>query len=134
MFYCCLAAHLHVYSELVRWLWAKLLRQELAASIAFRNGAPVRRQKEKDGFSGMSRAEAFTLPERWGGRNCLLPLRPDQVDVVKEIMEAMGGEELIQFNSKEYRIRAQQAYDTLTISKLSFQNVWHVFRAMRDLL
>ena len=122
------------HSELCRWLWAKLLRQELAKFVEFRNGTPVRRQKDKAGPSGISRNEAFSLPAAWGGQNCLLPLRPDQLDIVRQIKEAMGGEELLAFNRRSYREKAQKIYDSLHIRQLTFANAWDVFNRMRLLM
>lgn len=121
-------------SELCRWLWSKLLRQELATFVEFRNGTRVRKQRDKSGPSGMSRNTAFSLPEKWGGRDCLLPLRPDQLQIVREIKAAMGGDELLEFNTVSFRQRAVAAYDSLHIQKLSFENVWDVFDSMYILM
>lgn len=82
----------------------------------------------------MSRGEAFTLPHLWDGINCLLPLRPDQLDIVEEIMQAMGGSELLEFNSRAFRTQAEHVYNTLHISKLTYLNVWHVFGEMIALM
>ena len=88
--------------------------------MAFRNGVCMRRQKEKPGPSGMSRNEAFAMPEKWGGRNCLLPV---DVDIVRQIKEEMGGDSLLEFVTDEYSRQAQTAYDTLGIRKLTLENV-----------
>jgi hypothetical protein len=97
----------------------------------FRNGARMRNDNEKEGPSGMSRNDAFSLPESWGGRNCLL-----QVDlaVVRELKGAMGGDEILEFVSVEFSQHAQAAYDTLGIEDLNFENVWHVFRDLYPLV
>ena len=116
-----------VASELCRWLWAKLLRQELGRAVEFRDGARIRKQKDKLGPSGMSRNQAFALPEVWHGIDCLLPLRDDQLAVVSQIKQEMGGDEILQFNSAEYRQYAESVYQELGISELTFDNVWHVF-------
>lgn len=70
------------------------------------------------------------MPEKWGGRNCLLKLSPEQLDVVREIKVVMGGDELLEFNAREYREKAQAVYESLSIVDLNFTNVWYVFRAM----
>jgi len=54
-------------SELCQWLWSKLLRQELQNFMDMRNGAHMRKNKDKAGPSSMSRNTAFSLPETWGG-------------------------------------------------------------------
>ena len=79
----------------------------------------------------MSRNEAFSHPENWGGRNCLLPV---DVDVVREMKHDMGGDILLEFTSAEFSDRVQIAYNTLNISSLTFQNIWHVFRALYPLV
>ena len=88
--------------------------------MAFRNGVCMRRQKEKPGPSGMSHNEAFVMPEKWGGHNCLLPV---DVDIVHQIKEEMGGDSLLEFVTDEYSRQAQTAYDTLGIRKLTLENV-----------
>jgi hypothetical protein len=120
-----------ICSELCQWLWPKLLRADLAEYMDFRNGATMRKDKAKAGPSGMSRNEAFSMPENWGGRNCLLPVN---VNVIREIKEAMGGDALLEFTTPEFAACAQAAYDTLAISELTLANVWHIFEALRPLV
>jgi hypothetical protein len=79
----------------------------------------------------MSRNEAFSLPESWGGRNCLLSI---DVEVIREIKAAMGGDAILEFTSSEFSERARATYDSLAISELTFQNVWVVFTDMYHLL
>jgi len=117
--------------ELGQWLWLKLLRADLAVYMDFRSGATTCKDKAKAGSSGMSRNEAFSMPENWGGRNCLLPI---DVNVIREIKEAMGGDALLEFTTPEFAARAQAAYDTLAISELTLANVWHIFEALRPLV
>lgn len=118
-------------SELCQWLWPKLLRAELAKFMAFRNGARMRKDNQKPGPSGMSRNEAFSMPEKWGGRNCLLPV---DVNVIREIKEAMGGDSLLDFTTPEYAAEVKAAYDTLGVSELTPENVWHIFQALYPLV
>ena len=97
----------------------------------FRNGARMRKDNEKEGPSGMSRNEAFSLPESWGGRNCLL-----EVDkaIVRELKEAIGGEKILDFVSVEFSQHVQAAYDTLGIKDLNIGNIWHVFQTLYPLV
>lgn len=99
--------------------------------MAFRDALPMRKQKEKPGPSGMSRNDAFALPEKWSGRNCLIEV---DVDVVREIKAAMGGDELLEFVPQEFRERAEAAYATLHVTQLTFDNVWHVFKFLLPLI
>jgi hypothetical protein len=97
----------------------------------FRNGVCIRKDRNKPGPSGMSRNDAFSLPSSWGGRNCLLPV---DVDIIREIKVAMGGDSILDFVPAEFSQQAQAAFDFLGISELTYQNVWSVFEAMLPLL
>lgn len=107
------------------------LRRDVQDWKDFRNGAPIRKMKEKPGPSGMSRNEAFSMPESWGGVNQLLPV---DVEVIREIKRKMGGDALLAFVSDEFAARAQAAYDTLNIGKLTIENIWDVFTALFPLV
>jgi len=61
-------------------------------------------QSAQPGPSGMSRSEAFSMPENWGGRDGLLPV---DVNVVRELKEVMGGDDILEFVSEEFSERAQ---------------------------
>ena len=52
------------------------------------------------------------------------------VAVVQQLMEEIGGEELIHFILVEYAVRAQLVSNTLGVSKLTFENIWQVFSMM----
>ncbi|KAJ7075958.1 hypothetical protein B0H15DRAFT_805904 [Mycena belliarum] len=91
-----------IYSELSQWLWSRVI------------------QKGVD-----------DLPEKWGGRDCLLPV---DVEVVEQMKEDMGGDALIAFSTPEFAERALAAYDSLGIQNLTLQNAWSVFEAMLPLV
>jgi hypothetical protein len=99
--------------------------------MEFHNGATMRKDKAKAGPSGMSCNEAFSMPENWGGHNCLLPVN---VDIIHKIKEAMGGDSLLEFTTPEFAAHVQEAYDTLGISELTLANVWHVFQSLYPLV
>ncbi|KZT13141.1 uncharacterized protein LAESUDRAFT_690342 [Laetiporus sulphureus 93-53] len=117
--------------QLCQWLWSRLLRQELQNFKDFHNAARMRKDKKKPGPSGMSRNEAFSLHEEWGGKNCLVKV---DVAVVAEIKATMGGDQILDFVSAEYAHIAQVAYDTLGIVELTFENVWDTFSALLPLV
>ena len=73
----------------------------------FRNGVKMRKDLTKPGPSGMSRNTAFALPEKWGGRDYLLPT---DIEVIREIKAAMGGDALLEFVPEDFSIRAQAAH------------------------
>ena len=102
--------------------------------MEFRNGCMMRKDKEKPGPSGMSRNQAFSLPGDWGGRNCLLKIDDSDISIIKKLKEELGGDELVSFSTPEFSARAREAYDSLDISHLTFENVWIVFAAMLPLV
>ena len=79
----------------------------------------------------MSRNEAFSLPESWGGRNCLLKV---DMAIIRELKEAMGGDKILEFVSAEFSQRAQAMYDMLGVMDLNIENVWHVFSDLYPLV
>lgn len=91
------------------------------------NSYKSRKDKNKAGPSGMSSNVAFALPHKWGGQNLLLPI---DVNLVREIKEHMGGDEILEFVTAEYSAKIQQIYDQLGIQNLEFDNVWEVFRSI----
>lgn len=132
--YCYILISHQIFSKLCQWLWPKLLREQLALFIEFRNGVRMRKDKNKAGPSGMSRNNAFSLPESWGGRNCLLSLNDDQLKVVDELREALGGPSLLDFVPADFSAICADAYDRLGIEELSFENIWSIFREMLPLV
>lgn len=118
-------------SQLCQWLWSKLLQKVTDDFMDSRNAFRSRKDSKKAGPSGMSRNVAFSLPHTWGGRDCLLPV---DHNVIKEIKEAMGGDDILAFVDCDYAAQAKAAYDTLGITDLNFNNVWSVFSAMLDIL
>ncbi|KAF7341610.1 hypothetical protein MSAN_02058400 [Mycena sanguinolenta] len=105
--------------ELCQFLWSRILQAVLDDALAFRNGLKIRLQRDKAGPSGMSREVVFTLPEKWGGRNCLLPIFVDQV---RKMKADLGGTLLLEFTSVEFARRAQVVLDSLQPIKLSLEN------------
>ncbi|KAJ6505041.1 hypothetical protein C8R45DRAFT_1051009 [Mycena sanguinolenta] len=120
--------------ELYQWLWPRLHQQELDKWASFRNGVPIRKQKEKAGPLGvrsMSRNEAFSLYEEWGGVDCLQKV---DRDVIRQMKADLGGDALIAFSTPEFAQRAEEALESLGPIVLTQQNVWDVFQAMLPLL
>ncbi|KAM6501724.1 hypothetical protein JOM56_001701 [Amanita muscaria] len=120
--------------QLCQWLWPRLLQKELDKFMEFRNGCMMRKDKEKPGPSGMSHNQAFSLPEMWGGRDCLLGLTDENLSMIQELKAWLGGDKLVSFSKPEFSARAQEAYNSLAIVDLTFENVWGVFTAMLPLV
>jgi len=99
-----------------------------------RNSYKSRRDNTKPGPSGMSHNEAYSLPHKWGGQQCLLNV---DLDVIQEIKDFISnGEDLFCFPlvTVEFEKAAKDAYQTLHIQDLSLANVWNVFNMMLPLL
>lgn len=122
------------HHELCQWIWPKLLRQELASFITFRNGVRMRKDKNKAGPSGCSRNEAFSLPESWGGVNCLLPLPENGLAIIHGMKAALGGPALLDFVTPEFVQQAEAAYEELGVTDLTMENVWLVFQDLLPLI
>lgn len=114
-------------SELVQWLWPKLIQQELDKFRRDMNDHKVRTDRKKILPSGVSPNVAFSLCEKYGGENCLQPV---EISVIHRLMEEVGGEQLIQFVMPDYAAIMQAAYDSLGLESLTFDNIWIVFRSL----
>lgn len=94
------------------------------------NNHTTRTNKEKVLPSGVSPNVAYTLYEELGGKQCLIPV---DREVIKALMDEIG-EDVIRFVSREYEARAEAAFATLGISKLTKENIWRVFVDMIPLM
>ena len=82
----------------------------------------------------MSRNEAYSLPHKWGGRQCLLDV---DLDVIREIKEFIrNGEDFFRFPlvTAEFERQAEEVYQSLNVHELMLSNVWNVFHMMLPLL
>lgn len=118
-------------SDLVQWLWPKLIQQQLDTLKHRFNDHRVRFDRNKKLPSGVSPNIAYTLHKKYGGENYLQPVN---TAIVRELMVELGGEELIQFVSPEYAVCAQGVYDRLNIGELTLENIWFVYSEMLPLM
>jgi len=100
--------------------------------MEFQNGCMMHKDKSKPGPSGMSRNQAYSLPEAWNGRNCLLKI--EDLSIIKELKDKLGGDELVSFSTPEFSVRALEAFNSVDVGDLTFGNVWIVFVEMLPLL
>ena len=117
------------FSQLLQWLWPKLLQQDLDQFMEFWNGVRMQKDKNKAGPSGCSRNDAFSLYTKWGGIDCLLPV---DVDVVRAMKEFMGGDDLLSFVPLPFAECAEAAY-ILGID-VTMSNVWLIFNQLMPIL
>ncbi|KIK32618.1 hypothetical protein CY34DRAFT_18913 [Suillus luteus UH-Slu-Lm8-n1] len=116
---------------LVQWLWPRLIQQELDTLKHRLNTHTVRYDRDKLLPSGVSPNVAILLHKDYDAQNCLQLV---DRDVVKNLMEEIGGEDLIRFVDSEYSAAAQLIFDGLGFTVLTFENVWSVFSAMLPLI
>ncbi|PPR07995.1 hypothetical protein CVT24_002686 [Panaeolus cyanescens] len=119
---------------LVDWLWPTLIQQELDELRERLNNHVVRYNKDKKLPSGSSPNVNMALFGEKGGEWCLQSISDSDMGIIQHLKDTAGGEELLWFVTPEYSARAQSIFDTLPYSKLSFQNVWHVFSDMLPLV
>ncbi|KAF9511735.1 hypothetical protein BS47DRAFT_1363611 [Hydnum rufescens UP504] len=116
---------------LCRWLWSTFLQQELDEYRHRVNAAKTHKVKGKLLPSGVAPDIVYSIPERYGMKDRLLPI---DVDVIREIKAYMGGDSIIGFVPPEYAQQARAAFDSLGVIKLSVGNVWSVFVAMLPIM
>ncbi|GJJ07921.1 hypothetical protein Clacol_002127 [Clathrus columnatus] len=117
--------------ELVQWLWPKLINQELDELRDRLNNHRVCKDRTKISPSGTTPHIALSLYKEY---NAEWMLQHVDCNVVQDLMEELGGADLVHFVSVGYAERAEVVYSGLGISKLSFHNVWEIFRAMLPLI
>jgi hypothetical protein len=79
--------------------------------------------------SGVAPNILYSLPDKYNGQDCLQPVNRE---VISQMMQKLGGEELIQFVSAEYATQATLVLSRIGMATedLTFKNVWTVFSAM----
>ncbi|KAG1859675.1 hypothetical protein F4604DRAFT_1588966 [Suillus subluteus] len=120
----------HQYA-LVQWLWPRLIQQELDKLKHRLNTHTVQYDHDKLLPLGVSPNIAMSLHEDYDAENCLQLV---DRDVVKNLMEEIGGENLIHFVDSEYSAAAQLIFDDLGFTFLTFKNVWPMFSVMLPLM
>jgi hypothetical protein len=118
-------------SSLVQWLWSTLIQRELDELRAKLNAHRIRFDAGKSQPSGVSPNVACSLAQEYGGVDCLQKV---DKDVVKDLMEELGGKDLMEFVSEEYADHAKEVFDTTGITQVTFENVWKVFSIMLPLI
>ncbi|KAG2153062.1 uncharacterized protein EDB93DRAFT_1102810 [Suillus bovinus] len=107
-------------SDMVQWLWPKLVQQELNQLQENFNNHRVHKDSAKKLPSGVSPNVAFALHTEYQAENCLQVV---ECKVVKQLMENIGGKVFIRFVSVEYENCAETVFANLGFKELSFHNV-----------
>jgi len=116
-------------------LWSKLIQAGLDRQREVFNTHKTRRDPKKYNPSGISPNVAFTLWEDHGGaKNSLLPLPEEELELIAQLMEDIGGEELLEFVPHPFAERCEDAFDSLNLTVFDFTNVWTIFEALLPLV
>ena len=78
--------------------------------------------RTRQGPSSMSRNNVFSLPEEWGGRDCLLKIK--DLSVVPELKEELGGDAL-RLMLRRYTIHWRLFYSLSKTSGLYSPQCYH---------
>ena len=119
------------FRELVQWLWSTVIKKELDELKDHFNSHTVHLDRTKSNPSGISPNIAYELYEKYGGIDCFQPV---DGEVIHDLMEELGGRDLILFVSRDYAAKAQGVCDMLGLHDMNLQNIWHVFSAMLPLM
>src|ERR1700742_4696207 len=114
------------------WLWPPIMQKELDKFVHFANNRRMRKQKDKVLPSGVTPDFAYTFPDQFGGRDCLIPV---DRQVVKEILDDMEAEKdaLTDWGvPPEFAAAASAAAISLEINieECSLNNIWWIFAAI----
>lgn len=116
-------------------MWSRLIQDGLDNQQEIFNSHKTRWDPKKYNPSGVSPNVAFTLWEDYGGaKNCPLPIPEDELELVAQLMEDLGNEELLCFVPRPFAKQCEEAFDSLELQVLDFTNVWMVFEALLPLV
>jgi len=85
-------------------------------------------------YSGVSPNIAFSLFKEYGSVDCLQRISPEQLQLIRELKQEIGGEKLIEFVPLAFAERCKEVLESLRITELTFDNVWVVFEDLLPLV
>lgn len=106
------------------------MQKELDEFCTIANSRRMRKQATKILPSGVAPNFAYSAPEQFGGRNCLLPV---DVTVVDEILVKLRQEfdYLTDWGvPEEFSRKAEEGIAKLRIKEITMTNVWIMFAAL----
>ncbi|KIJ44634.1 hypothetical protein M422DRAFT_251928 [Sphaerobolus stellatus SS14] len=87
---------------LAQWLWSILIQQEIARWKERFNAHKPHHDAQKFNPSGVAPNVTFALYEKHGGINCLQILTPEACNLIKDLKQQLGVDELLQFVSPAF--------------------------------
>ncbi|KAH9884127.1 hypothetical protein C8Q73DRAFT_749482 [Cubamyces lactineus] len=118
--------------NLVHWLWPKLIQKELDKLRQDLNDHKPRKDRSKLLPTGVAPNVLYTLYERYGAED--RGLQPVDRELIAQLMDNLGGDDLIRFVPREYEQHIQQIFDHIGAPELSFHNIWDVFTQMLSMI
>ncbi|KAJ7863354.1 hypothetical protein B0H14DRAFT_3444217 [Mycena olivaceomarginata] len=109
------------------WLWEKIVQLCLDDIRRENSRHRVRFQRNKLLPTGGTHGEFYKHPERWGGRDQLVPV---DVAVVDRLIEMHTPPRLFQFGTDEMVALCEGLYSSIGCPDVSAINGWDVFKAM----
>ena len=109
------------------WLWAKIVQLRLDNIKRENSRHHVRFQKNRLLPTGGTHGNFYRHPERWGGRDQLVPV---DLTVVDSLIEKHMPPRLFQFGTDEMVALCESLYAGIGSPEVSAVNGWAVFTAM----
>ncbi|KZT50872.1 hypothetical protein CALCODRAFT_423369, partial [Calocera cornea HHB12733] len=110
-----------------RWLWARLVQQELDKYVSERNACRIRRQRRVHLPTGDSPDEFWFHPEEWDMEDCLIAVPPEYTD---QLIAEFSPQGLFQFVSDEMELACAELYVAVGSPKMSLLNIWEIYTLM----
>ncbi|KZT53195.1 hypothetical protein CALCODRAFT_413449, partial [Calocera cornea HHB12733] len=113
--------------SVARWLWARLVQQELDKYAMERNSARIRRQARVHLPTGDTPNEFWYHPDCWSMENCLIPVAEEHIEQLLRENTPPG---LFQFVSDEMELVCSELYVAVGSPVLSILSTWDVYTRM----
>ncbi|KAJ7439477.1 hypothetical protein FB451DRAFT_1301899 [Mycena latifolia] len=116
-----------IHKGVALWLWAKIVQLRLDNIKRENARHHVRYQRGKLLPTGGRIGEFYSHPEKWGGRDQLVPV---DIAVVDRLIEQYTPPDLFQFGTDEMVALCEDLYKAVGSLDVSSVNGWAVFTAM----
>ncbi|THH19591.1 hypothetical protein EW146_g1615 [Bondarzewia mesenterica] len=124
------------HRDLFYWIFPPLVQEQLDDFRNWWNQHRIRSQKDKSMPSGHVPAHAFSVPEQYGGVDCIIPVSPAIIEELRQMVTDDVGprEEHLGWVTKEFSVLASRVYHEVGSPKLTLETSWDVFQRMSDVL
>ncbi|KAJ7185212.1 hypothetical protein C8R46DRAFT_881931, partial [Mycena filopes] len=116
-----------IHEGVALWLWAKITQLRLNAIKRENSRHHVRFQRNKLLPTGGRHGDFYSKPEKWGGKDQLIPV---DLAVIDRLIEKYTPPRLFQFGTDEMVSLCEGLYEEVGSPEVSAVNGWAVFTAM----